>query len=565
MKRLHLITIILLALFTLVPASALAQTYLFSLDELTVHVYWNEDGTSAIDYVFVFTNDPSASPIDYVDVGIPNSNFNEGDIIADVDGQPLSDISRSGYQGTGDSGVAVGLGRYAIQPGHTGRVHVFIPQVREVLYPDEDDPNYVSAVFVPTWFGSQYVYGSTNMTVAFHFPPGVGPDEPRWHAAPPGFPSEPGTGFDEQDRVVYTWHNGMADGSQQYTFGASFPQQYVPADAIVRPSSLENIFAALGIAPGDLFGLTCCLGFIGFWVVIIGWGVYSGQRRKLQYLPPKIAIEGLGIKRGLTAVEAAILMEEPMDKILTMILFSVIKKGAASVVKQDPLQLKQTEPLPEGLQAYEQDFLKAFQETDRIKRRKALQEMTVDLVKGVSAKMKGFSRRETIAYYRDIVKRAWAQVEGAQTPEVKSEKFEEVMEWTMLDKDYGDRTREVFRTGPVYLPTWWGRFDPTFGRPVGTGGAKPMASPVSTPGGGVSLPSLPGSAFAASMVNSVQNFSSSVIGNVSEFTSNITNRTNPVPVTRSSSSSGSRSGGGCACACACACAGCACACAGGGR
>ena len=54
--------------------------------------------------------------------------------------------------------------------------------------------------------------------------------------------------------------------------------------------------------------------------------IIGGQRRKLQYLPPKIAIEGHGIKRGLTAVEAAILMQEPLDKVMTMILFGVIKK-----------------------------------------------------------------------------------------------------------------------------------------------------------------------------------------------------------------------------------------------
>jgi len=47
----------------------------------------------------------------------------------------------------------------------------------------------------------------------------------------------------------------------------------------------------------------------------------------MQYLPPKISIEGKGIKRGLTAVEAGILLEEPLDKILTMILFGLIKKN----------------------------------------------------------------------------------------------------------------------------------------------------------------------------------------------------------------------------------------------
>ena len=64
----------------------------------------------------------------------------------------------------------------------------------------------------------------------------------------------------------------------------------------------------------------------------------------MQYLPPKISIEGHGIKRGLTAVEAAIVMEQPMDKVLTMILFGVIKKSAASVKSREPLDVEVTEP-----------------------------------------------------------------------------------------------------------------------------------------------------------------------------------------------------------------------------
>jgi hypothetical protein len=281
----------------------------------------------------------------------------------------------------------------------------------------------------------------------------------------------------------------------------------------------------------------------------------------MQYLPPKIAIEGHGIKRGLTAIEAAVLLEQPLDKIMTMALFAVIKKGAAVVKTRDPLELDIADPLPEGLQPYETAFLQAFQSKQAASRRKGLQTMMIDLVKEVSAKLKGFSRRETIAYYNDIVKRAWAQVEAAQTPEVKSAKYDEVMEWTMLDKDYNTRTQDVFRSGPVIIPYWWGRYDPVYRRaPLAP---RPSLGPVSGPAlGGGSLPHLPGSDFAASIVNGVQNFSSNVIGNLSSFTEGVTNKTNPVPVVRSSGGS-SRSGGGCACACACA--GCACACAGGGR
>jgi hypothetical protein len=331
----------------------------------------------------------------------------------------------------------------------------------------------------------------------------------------------------------------------------------VPESAIKRPGLLET----LGISADALIGLTVC-GSIAFFVVIGIWaGIVGSRKRKLQYLPPKVSIEGHGIKRGLTAVEAAILLEEPMDKVMTMILFGAIKKGAAVVASRDPLKLEITKPSSETLQPYELQFLSAFEEEKPAPRRKALQEMMVDLVKSVSNKMKGFSRRETLAYYRDIMNRAWAQVEEANTPEVKGQKYDEVMEWTMLDRDYDDRTRRVFQGGPVFVPVWWPRYDPGYGRGSST---MPTSSPAQ-PGGGTGpvLPNLPGSEFAASVVTGVQDFSSSVIGNVTEFTSSITNRTNPVPVSTTTTRGGGRSGGGCACACACA--GCACACAGGGR
>jgi hypothetical protein len=191
--------------------------------------------------------------------------------------------------------------------------------------------------------------------------------------------------------------------------------------------------------------------------------------------------------------------------------------------------------------------------------------MTVALVKTVGEKMKGFSRKETLDYYKAVMERAWQQIEAAGTPEVKSQMYEEAIEWTMLDKDYDERTRRVF-TGPVIMPTWWGNYDPGYRR-VSTGGGA-VTPRLSVPGSSGGRVSIPGSAFAASVVGSVQGFSSRVLGDVKSFTSGITNRTNPVPKTTSSGSSSWRGGGssgGRSCACACACAGCACACAGGGR
>ena len=261
-------------------------------------------------------------------------------------------------------------------------------------------------------------------------------------------------------------------------------------------------------------------------------------------------------------MEAAILLEQPLDKVLTMILFATVKKGAVEVTATEPLKIKAITPDPEGLQPYETQFIKAMTKDDKKATRSDLQDMMIELVKGLAGKMKGFSRKETVEYYKDIVQRAWAQVEAADTPEVKSEKFADTMEWTMLDKDYDDRTRRTFQSGPVYVPTWWGRYDPTFPRsaPAASGPAPSLPSSK----GGLSLPTLPGSTFAASVVRGVENFSGNVVGDIGEFTGAVTNKTNPIPVSTSSGGSSGRSGGG-GCACACACAGCACACAGGGR
>lgn len=550
MRRRFVTFLLLFGIVLLVSAPAAAQSLSFQVPKQTVDAYWNSDGSLSLDYSIIFNNSPSGSVIDFVDLGLPNTNYSDNNITASVDGNPVTNISSSGFQGQGCCGVAIGLGQYSIAPGSSGTFQAHVTNITGVLYPDSQDSSYASAVLIPSYFGSGYVTGNTDMIVTFHLPPGVQPQEPKWHAAPDGFPSTPITALDSTGRVIYVWENKNANVYTGYSFGASFPVSYIPAGAIVKSSPGPNPFAALGAFLSAAAVPIICIG--GFFLITIVSFV-SNRNRKQAYLPPKISIEGHGIKRGLTAVEAAILLEQPLDKVMTMILFSVVKKNTAEVITRDPLEIKVNQPIPEDLQPYEKDFLTAFQMKD-LERRKGLRDMVINLVKNVSEKMKGFSRAETIAYYTDITKRAWEQVEAANTPEVKSQKYEEVMEWTMLDKNYGGRTQEVFRNMPVFIPMWWGHYDPGFGR-ASTGGA-PM------PSGGSAR--IPGADFAASVVAGVNNFSTKAVGNITEFTRSITSVTNPPPKPTSGSFGGSGHGGG-GCACACACAGCACACAGGGR
>ncbi len=552
-----------LSVLLCLPFPSYAQDYSFSLDQEFVDVWINRDGSVTLEYWFTFTCDSGNYHIAAVDVGLPTGDYRLSDIYGDVDGKPIDRVG-SDYEGKGEHGVAVWLGSATIRSGETATVHVIVDRVGGMLYQDDDDAEYASAEFSPTWFGSDFVHGNTDLTVRFHLPEGVQSEEPRWHQSPSGWPhDEPDTALDKDGRVLYTWRHTDAKPDRQYIFGASFPRSYVDEGVIQQPpSALEGMITgffgfvtAVLCNPGSCFFVV-----VGIVIVFSGW---SQRRRKLKYLPPSMKVEGVGIKRGLTAVEAAIVLETPLNKVLTMILFGLLKKGAVTVLDDDPLKIEINEPVPDDLYPYETKFLKAVKKDHALGESK-LRSMMTGLVKAVNSKMKGFSRKETVAYYRDIVRRAWQQVEGADTPEVRSKRFDEGLEWAMLDKDFDDRTRRVFHTGPVYMPMWWGYHRP-WARAAARAGSGSVSKGARAPSTGSTprLPTLPGAAFAATIVRGVENTSGSIVRSVTDFTSGVTKVTNPPP--KPSSSGRRSSGGGSSCACACACAGCACACAGGGR
>ena len=548
-----------------------AQDYRFQVPEQAVVVTINTDGSISIDYTMKFLNDSGAHAIDIVDIGLPNYDYDLKTITADINGVPISRITDSDIV---SPGISLYLQNNEIPAGGSGIVHANIPSVKNVIYPATQDESeeYASLVFSPNWYDSQYTHGNTTYQVTFLLPAGITDTESRYFI-PEGWPGvqEPESRIMSDGRIFYTWVSDQANSYTQYTFGASFPSRYLAEGVIVTEPYVPPTRPTPSFDLSSLCPFIFCLGFLGFFILIIYSATVGAKKRKLQYLPPKISIEGHGIKRGLTAVEVAVLMEQPMDKIFTMILFGVLKKGAAEVVKKDPLDINPTIPLPEGLNGYETDFLTGFAEKNTTARRKLLQVVMVNLIRVVGEKMKGFSKKETLAYYESIMKNAWTQVETAGTPEVKAQAYEEVMDWTMLDKKYQERTQDTF-SGPVIIPTpsWWWRYDPTSARPSTSRTTTAMPPSVPTIGGGgvsiPSMPTMPGSTFAASVVNSVSTFSSSVLGGLTGFTSGVTNVTNPPPPPSTyRSSGGGSSGGGRSCACACACAGCACACAGGGR
>ncbi len=588
-RLLYLITVLFLLFTFFSPAiSVSAQDYRFSLPEYEVEAYIEADGSVTLYYYMVFDNAPGAHPIDFIDLGLPNSYVDFNRIEADINAAPITSIKPSAYV----SGAAeLGLGANAIPAGQSGTVRVYIRKIEKMLYQYDqpDQTNYANFQFVPNYFGAEFDRSkNTKYRVTIILPPDVGAEDGVYYE-PNSWPGNdaPEASLTTDNRVYYSWYTENADVHTNYMFGAAFPASAVPDNTVMVGSSSTTQSSGstgTGINWGAIRSALPCL----FVFLLFIFRTFSSARKRVQgssanrmkYMPPKISIEGQGIKRGLTAVEAALLLELPIDRVLTMILFGLLKKEAVTVTSQEPLELEPITPLPEGLYPYEQAFIKSYEPTATSERRRLLKSMLIDLVKSVSDKMKGFSKAETKAYYKDIINRAWTAVEAAKTPEVKSAQYNETLEWTMMDRKFNERTERTFTGQPVFLPRWWPHYDPVYRRTVSTEG---MMRPVHTPAasmqgtgskGGTpthSMPSLPGADFAAKMIAGTSNMAASTIGNLQTFTGGISRMTNPVPVQSGRSSSGKggfRGGGGdgcVSCACACACAGCACACAGGGR
>jgi hypothetical protein len=543
---------LLFLLVFLIPAALLSQTYSFSVDKNYSAVYINSDGTCTISYEIQFTCDSHADAIDIVDIGMPNEWYDLNSASASLDGHELRTVRKSEYV---HPGVEIPLGAYEIDPGETGTL-VFSINVQYMIYPDDEDDDYASLKFSPTWYGSEFTHGSTELLVYFIFPPGVQPDEPRYHET-----KFSNAAVDSSGRVWYLFKRTHASPSGQYIYGVSFPAEYIPDDAIVTETPHRFSFGeAIGSFFAGLISLitgSCPCIIIGFFIFIIVIGAINASKRKMKYLPPALSVEGVGIKRGLTAVESAVLLELPLNKVAIMVLFGLIKKQVLKVKKEDPLRLEIMEGKKQELHDYEKDFLKAIDSKGAIVK-KNMRTTFVNLIKAVNKKTKGFSRKKTRSYYKSILNRAWTEIRDANTPALKSKVFDKNLEWLLMDDDYKSKMTDTFGDTNIVAPIWWSHYRPGFAARPATGAAP--AAGIKAPS--ISMPTLPGANFANSIVSGMEGFANKLVGNLSGFQTAVTKVTNPPPVS-SRSGGWSSSGGGCACACACA--GCACACAGGGR
>jgi len=175
MKKKLLSLLVLLLLLGSILTPVAAANLRFQVTRQVVNLYLNKTGTASIEYFYDFLND-QGSVIDIVDIGLPNSNYDLSSVTAEIDGNKITDIYKSDVV---DPVVSIGLGSLAILGGKSGQLHVMIGTVRDMFF-EADTPSkteaYASFGFSPNWYGSDYAYGSTDMTVNIFLPPDIKSD-----------------------------------------------------------------------------------------------------------------------------------------------------------------------------------------------------------------------------------------------------------------------------------------------------------------------------------------------------------------------------------------------------
>jgi len=607
--------VLLLAICT---TSGNAAEYLFQVPQVQMLVTVNEDASAKIAYDFTFRNTPNGHAIDIVDIGTPTADYSLGNVRAWADDEPLSDIRVSAYV---KPGFEVHLNEKTIMPGQEGRLRVEFT-VPNMVFKDTTRDDYASLRITPTWFGAQYVQGTTHLQIAIQLPKSVRPEEVLHQGL--DFTQKAST----PAGVIVGWDFAATLLTGPHQVAVSFPRRDMKR--IVEQSTFdlllkwfresENARLTLGgiflvllaflyfrFSGGTGFSVyvvlaagACVVFYISpEWhliampavVALIGLNEWFLDRRKQHYMPPIAQVEGGGIKRGLTAPEAAVLLELPVAKALSLVIFGMLKKGILRQTQAAPLMVEVNEAfrtkdasqsndasgqkaacreasVQQGIVVhdFEPPFLFLLERNPQTPVRDIDFSLPMKkLIQDTAARMKGFDLSDTKDYYRAIIRKATEQAAAIGDIPQREKALDRNFEWILMDDGYPTVFYDPYR------PVW------TRGSTFPTGGG---ASP--TP-----VPSIPGTTTFGDVASSFTGWAENTMGSLaSTISPGSLNLPHPAggfldlsgadhvtgeffkALTEASTSGGdgggggwSGGGGGCACAgCACACA-----CAGGGR
>jgi hypothetical protein len=593
-----MLTLIVLVTLT---APAWGQAWSFSVPRMVLNVTPNPDASATLEYEVEFHCNDGAHPIDIVDMGLPHEDYDISNMSASINGKPLTGIRPSTEI---DIGVEVDIDP-AIMPGQTGTFR-FEATMPDMVYQDTTNSELASLRITPTWWGAQYVTDTTLLGIFVYLPDSVDMEKVVYQLDEP---FDRKMQMDGKKAVAWLFEDTRMD--HQHLVGVSFPKAWM--DRVIKQTAWDlawkwwtesgttrTIVGLLMLVAFSIWyfrltgGTGTCL-FIPIVVVLpIIWAGSPGLQligipvlillfifgerllasSKRSYLPPIESVPGGEIKRGLTAPEAAVLLERPLGEVLTLVIFGMLKKGLVEMTRDDPLtvvvpeQYKATRgdrrkiAAREGtvIRGYEQPFLDAIME------RPATPIPDLDLSKEVKAlvdklveRLEGYDVERTKEYYESIVYKAWKEARKIGDVEKRDQYVDNNIGWLMLDTGYPRHFNTWHRSGYHYSPRWAG---PAVSAPADTGpavGGRTSAGDVAASFAGWS------ENVAGRMASSMDPVSIGLKDGGVMNLSGVDKAGMDFLETMAESSGSSSGGGGGGCACACAGCACACACAGGGR
>jgi hypothetical protein len=504
----------------------LAQAQIhYSVSQIWNQLWINKDGSIDLQCNITLTY-VSGAPQGIVTVGLPKGGF-QILYVHDISGSNLqySDVSSgSNYA------IDVTLKKPIVlnQP-NTFIVYATVPGM---VSPDSTNQGNVGMQFAPTTFAA--ATGSIDdIRVAIALPQGVNQSQVKY---PSGVPFN--NVFTQNGLLVVYWERTNWLPGQQFMVGVSFPSQYV------------------SLGPGLLFYVA--IGLVLLAVVIVMLIVILRRRpKKASYEKPQVAVEALGAVHGLTAVEAGVVLGIKPVRVLTMVLFGLLMKHRVQVIATEPvLKVKELPPAQDAtvpsLRYYEIDYLKSV-EPDGSFNDMRLARTFLGLRDNVDRRLRGYSRVDTMNYYKSVVAKGWDQVSRAGTPELRGDAVDQNIEWLLADDDFAGRMKTLpgdFTIMPRLGWWWYWGLPPT---PTGR---------VGTPGPAGEVGPIPIQEFANNVVKGLEATSNNMVRDIQSFANRLAA---PGQAEQRSVRGASHCVCAChACACACACVGCACACAGGG-
>jgi len=516
-----------------------------------------EDGSVELVRYFEFAvNTSSSDSGTEIWVGLPTSRTR----VSSVKDQEGKDVKFQTRSSQGEY-LLILSGFEAIKPG-TSRAFTVTATIPDFLFPDNRNQGYVTMQYIPGWWSSEVKV----QDIAVILPGKVEKSEIKT-----GSRLWDGIAQKESGAYVVTWQFRDLRANEKVSINIGFPDKYVKLAPIEKPQpspepSLPPGFPRPSVpGVGGNSGLIVLAAFIPILIVMVSLFAIAGKE---QYSSPQVRMEGIGVNTDLTPIEASVLLRQPPEKTLTLMLFSLIKKGILRVYSSEPLKL--AVEYERDLSEPERLFVEAI---DRAKGEidpKKLVPVFRYLVASVNEKMKPYCRKDTEEFYRKKIASLWKEIRALETPELRLSAMDENIFWLLQDEaeakdsaaQFEEACSDVDKSSLPSKPT------PDYSGPFSWFRGFLMGRYILGQPFPYGYPGFPFYMLYPSIYRNYTGISRDILGGEGQRFREITESIfAPVAPHSSTGRSGFRGGftpPSCACACACVSCACACACAGGG-